>query len=68
MLASLGVLSFSFAFSEGYAAASFEQKEDALRLIVHGYTAVTAAAGVFIWFVMADGQPSGEPGMEERKP
>ena len=68
ILASLGVLSFSFAFPEGYAAANFEQKEGALRLIIHGYTAVTATAGVFIWFTISDGHPSGESGVEAWKP
>lgn len=57
LLASLGVLSFSIAFPEGYAQASFAQKEDALRLVIYGYTAVTAAAGVLVWYAIADRDP-----------
>lgn len=67
-LASIAVMVFGLAFPDGYAAASFADKEDALRTIIYGYTAVTAAAGVFIWFVVSDGHPSGEPELEEWKP
>ena len=54
-LASLGVLLFSLAFPDGTAAVTTEQKEDVLRTIIYGYTAVTAAAGVLVWFVISDG-------------
>lgn len=54
LLASIGVLSFSIAFPEGYGQASLAQKEDALRLVIYGYTAVTAAAGVLAWYAIAD--------------
>lgn len=57
VLASLGVLSFSIAFPEGYGQASLAQKEDALRLVIYGYTAVTAAAGVLAWYAIADEDP-----------
>ncbi len=67
-LASIGVMSFSLAFPEGYGAATFEEKEAALRLIIYGYTAVTVFAGVFVWFVLSDGHPSGEPELTEWKP
>lgn len=53
-LASVGVLLFSLSFPEGYGAASFEDKRQALRLIILGYTAVTALAGLFVWFALAD--------------
>ena len=55
-LASVGVLLFGFAFPEGYGAATFEQKQSTLRLIIYLYTVVPAIAGVFVWFVIKDGQ------------
>ena len=67
-LASIGVMMFGLAFSEGYGAATFEEKEAALRLIIYGYTAVTAFAGVFVWFALTDGHPSGEPELKEWTP
>ncbi len=67
-LASIGVILFGLAFSEGYAAATFEEKQRALQLIIYGYTAVTALAGVFVWFVLTDGHPAGEPELKEWKP
>jgi MFS transporter, GlpU family, inner membrane protein len=67
-LASVGVMMFSLAFPEGYSAATFAEKEAALRLIIYGYTAVTVFAGVFVWFVLTDGHPSGEPEIKQWKP
>jgi nitrate/nitrite transporter NarK len=67
-LASIGVLLFGFAFPEGYGAATFEQKEATLRLITYGYTGVTAAAGVLVWFVISDGQPGEEEKRDDWKP
>ena len=55
VLASIGAGLFALAFPEGYATASFADKKDALRLIVHGYTLVTAATGVFVWFALDRG-------------
>lgn len=68
VLATIAVTVFGLAFPEGYAAASFEEKQDTLRVIIYGYTAVTAAIGAFVWFVISDGHPSGEPDLEEWKP
>ncbi|MFK8030618.1 MAG: nitrate/nitrite transporter [Gammaproteobacteria bacterium] len=51
-LASVGVLLFSMAFPDGTADASLEDKKAVLRTIIYGYTAVTAAAGVLVWFVI----------------
>lgn len=67
LLASAGVIVFGFAFSEGYAAASFEEKQQALRTVILGYTAVTAATGALVWFVITDGHPAGEAGLQEWK-
>ena len=68
VLASIGVVIFGLAFPEGYAAASFEDKQDALRIVIHGYTAVTAASGAFVWFAITDGYLSGEADLEEWQP
>lgn len=61
VLASLGVLLFGLAFPEGYGAATMAEKQDALRLVIFIYTAVTAGAGVLVWFVIADDQPQSVP-------
>jgi sugar phosphate permease len=56
-MASLGVTLLGVVFPEGAATASLEEKERALRLILYGYTAVTALAGVVVWLVLHDGHP-----------
>jgi nitrate/nitrite transporter NarK len=58
--ASLAALLFGFLFPEGIGSASFEEKKQALRLIIYGYTLITASAGVFVWFALADPHPSEE--------
>lgn len=68
LLATIGAALFGLMFPEGYAAASFEDKKQALSLIILGYTAVTAATGVYVWFVLSDGHPSGQPELEEWQP
>ncbi len=52
VLASLGVFAFSVAFPLGYEAATLEQKGAVLRQVIYGYTAVTAAVGVLVWFTL----------------
>jgi sugar phosphate permease len=52
VLASLGVFAFSVAFPLGYDAATLEQKGAVLRQVIYGYTAVTAAVGVLVWFTL----------------
>lgn len=56
LLASVGVWVFAMAFPDGYDAASFADKQAAMRTVILGYTAVTAAAGVLAWFVVSDGR------------
>lgn len=68
VLATMGAALFGLMFPEGYANASPEGKRLALSLIIYGYTAVTAATGVYIWFVLSDGHPSGQPNLEEWRP
>lgn len=67
-LASIGVALFGLAFPEGYAFASMEEKQDVLRTIIYGYTTVTAAAGVLVWFVIRDVVPAGQPDPAKWKP
>jgi sugar phosphate permease len=68
LLTSIGVVIFGLAFPDGYGVASFEDKQEALRVVIYGFTAVTAATGVFVWFVVSDGHPPDEPDLEEWKP
>ena len=68
LLTSIAVVIFGLAFPDGYAAASFEDKQEALRSVIYGYTAVTAATGAFVWFVISEGHPVGEPDLEEWRP
>ena len=59
-LASIAVLIFGFFFPDGYAMASFEEKKQALRVVIFGYTAATVAAGIFVWFAISDDDPPDE--------
>ena len=52
ILASAGVLAFSVAFPLGYDAATLDQKAAVLREVIYGYTGVTAAVGVLVWFTL----------------
>ena len=68
VMASLGAAVFAWSFPDGYQAASFADRKDALVLIIHGYTLVTFAAGIFAWFVIPE-TPAGDsrrwdPGQE----
>ena len=66
ILASVGVLVFSLAFPDGYEAASMSDKRDALQQIILGYTVVTAATGVLVWFSLrglSDSLPLGRPAL-----
>lgn len=67
-LASIAVVFFGLFFPDGYASASFEEKKQALCAIIYGYTVATAAAGVFVWFVISEGHPMGEPDLEDWEP
>ena len=60
VLASIAVVVFGFFFPEGYSSATFEEKKQALRIVIHGYTAATVLAGLFVWFVISDGHPAGK--------
>jgi nitrate/nitrite transporter NarK len=68
VLATAGAVLFGLLFPEGYGAASFEERRQALTLVVYGYTLVTAATGVFVWFVLPDGEARGESEPENWQP
>ncbi len=68
VLASIAVFWFGLLFPEGYGAATFEEKKDALRAVIYGYSAVTAAIGVFVWFAIREGHPGDEAELEEWRP
>jgi nitrate/nitrite transporter NarK len=57
VMASIAVYAFGLAFPDGYAVASLEDKQNALRLVIYGYAVVTAAAGAFAWFAISDAHP-----------
>ncbi|MCZ6827971.1 MAG: MFS transporter [Gammaproteobacteria bacterium] len=68
VLASIAVVVFGFFFPEDYSSATFEEKKEALRVVIHGYAAATALAGLFVWFVISDRHPKREEGLEDREP
>lgn len=51
VLASLGVLLFQISFPLGYDTASFSEKQNTFRIIIVGYSLVTALVGIYVWFV-----------------
>jgi len=65
---SIAVWMFGLAFPEGSAAASFTEKQEALRVVIYGYTAVAAATGAVVWFVVKEGRAPVEPGLTAWKP
>ncbi len=67
-LASIGAAAFGFMFPEGSAAAGMEERQAALRMIILGYTVVTAGCGVFVWFALTDGRPADEAEAEQWNP
>lgn len=56
VFASLAVGVFSVVFPDDPAAATLAEKQQALRIVIYGYTGLTAAAGMFVWFALADGE------------
>ena len=68
VLASVGVWIFAAAFPAGYEAASFEDKQEALRIVILGYTVVTALAGVLAWFLISDDRGAEEPARGKMRP
>ena len=56
-MGSVAVAFFSLFFPEGNGPVSFEDKRQALSAIIYGYSGATAAAGVFVWFVISESHP-----------
>ena len=54
VFASLAVGVFSVVFPDNPSLATLADKEQALRIVIYGYTALTAVAGLFIWFAVAE--------------
>jgi len=55
-LASMGAVALGLLFPDGLADADFEDKKEAIRMVIQGYSLVTALAGVFVWFALSDGR------------
>jgi nitrate/nitrite transporter NarK len=53
VLAVLGVAVFAHIFTEGKEA-TLEDNQDALRLVIYGYAAVTMAAAALVWFFVPE--------------
>lgn len=66
--ASMAAMFFGFLFPENFSTASFEDKKQALQAIIYGYTFVTATAGIFVWFALADAHPNDQRDLEDWKP
>ncbi len=68
VLASIAVAIFGFFFPEGYSSASFEEKKEALRIVIYVYTSATVLAGLFVWFVIPDGRSTSNQYLENWQP
>jgi len=68
LLASVAVFVFALFFPDSYDAASFEEKRQALRIVILIYTIATALAGVFVWFVVYDSHPGGGSEYKQWRP
>ncbi len=66
-LLSIGAAVFTFAFPDGYAAASMSDKASALRSVIYGYTAFTAVAGIYIWFALQGLEAASDAHHSERR-
>lgn len=66
--ATIAALAFGLFFPEGIAGASFEDKKQALQMIIHGYVFVTLGAGVFVWFALKEPRPGEDGHLEEWRP
>ena len=53
MLASIAVLVFQFSFPMGYETATLVEKTQVFRIVIYGYTLVTALIGIYIWFAFS---------------
>jgi nitrate/nitrite transporter NarK len=66
-LASLGAWSFTLAFPDGYAVATFAERQQALQTIIHGYTMATLLAGFLVWFALPEHDPRAAQAAQGRR-
>ena len=52
VLASVGVWIFATTFPDGYSTASTVEKREVLKLVIYGYTIVTAFTGFLAWYAL----------------
>jgi nitrate/nitrite transporter NarK len=67
-LASLSALLFAFLFPDGIVAAEMADREAALRMVILGYSVVTALSGVFVWYALAPAADSTQRHFERWDP
>ncbi|MBT8124452.1 MAG: MFS transporter [Gammaproteobacteria bacterium] len=53
VLATIAVLVFQYSFPMGYETATLVEKTKVFRIIIYGYTLVTALIGIYIWFAFS---------------
>jgi nitrate/nitrite transporter NarK len=68
VLASIAVVFFGLLFPDGYSSATFEEKREALRAVILGYTLVTAAIGAFVWYAIPESGRTGSSGVVRWNP
>ncbi len=58
VLGSIAVAFFALLFPDGYGSASLADKQQALSVVIYGYSAATALAGGFVWLVIPEANAS----------
>ncbi|NNC67873.1 MAG: MFS transporter [Gammaproteobacteria bacterium] len=53
VLATIAVLVFQYSFPMGYETATLVEKTKVFRIVIYGYTLVTALIGIYIWFAFS---------------
>ncbi len=53
VLASVAIVIFQYSFPSGYETATLIEKTKVFRVVIFGYTAVTALTGLYIWFAFS---------------
>ena len=53
VLASIAVLVFQYSFPMGYETATLAEKTKVFRIVIYGYTFITAVIGLYIWYAFA---------------
>lgn len=66
VMATIGAILLSLMLPDGVTP-TIEDKEQALRLVIHFYTGMTAAVGLLVWFGMSDVHPTEMNGEKPEK-